>query len=427
MARAARSARRQVGRIGLLTAALAACAVIENPPGGPPDFAAPVLVSVTPDSGAVVPDLDDPLRIQFDEVINEQSGGELERLILFSPRVEELDVNWKRSAIEVKPKDGWRAGLVYQITLLPGVVDLRNNRTEEGLTVIFSTGTEIPNTHISGAVINWEDGRIGQNALVEASLLPDSLVYVTQADSVGNFALTSIPAGEYWVTAAIDGNNSGRREAREAFDSITVVLDSVASHDFWAFVRDTNGPQIRDVSYMDSSTIRIDFTQKLEPGEPGLSDVTVYALPDTVAVAMATVRSEAAQDSVVAIRQQAAADSAQAAADSARAVADTAQVAVADSAAAEVPEDIRRPERPREETPADAAAADSATATPPDSSRAERLLLERPVLSQTWYVEMIQPLQAGARYLIEAIARNLSGATAQSRRLLLVPAPPDST
>ena len=56
MARAARDASRQAWRLGLLTAFLAACAVIEDPPGGPPDFAAPVLVSVTPDSGAVVPE-----------------------------------------------------------------------------------------------------------------------------------------------------------------------------------------------------------------------------------------------------------------------------------------------------------------------------------------------------------------------------------
>ena len=420
MARAVRHARRQARRLGLLTAALAACAVIEAPPGGPPDFAAPVLVSMTPDSGAVVPDWDDPVRIQFDEVISEQSGGGVDRLIQFSPRVEELAVNWKRSAIEVKPKDGWRAGVVYQVALLPGVTDLRNNRMEAGATVVFSTGTEIPNTQIAGTVIDWEDGRIAQNALIEASLLPDSLVYVITADSVGDFVLTSLPQGEYWVTAAIDANNSGRRDAREAFDSITVVLDSMASHDFWAFVRDTIGPQIRNVSYIDSLTIRVDFSQKLEPGEPDASAVTVFSLPDTIPVAVAIARSEAVQDSVVAIRQQAAADSAQAVADSARAAADTLEV-VEDSVVA--PE-IVRPERER---PAEAGA--DSTAAPPDSSRAERLLPERPVLSETWYIEMIQPLEAGARYLVEAIARNLSGATAQSSRLLLAPTPtpPDST
>jgi hypothetical protein len=373
---------------------------------------------VTPDSGAVVPELDDAVRIQFDEVINEQSGGGLDKLVRLSPRVDELDVNWKRSAIELKPKDGWRPGVVYQISLLPGVADLRNNRTEDGVTVVFSTGTEIPNTQITGAVLDWEDGRIGRNALVEASLLPDSLVYVTQADSLGSFTLTSIPRGEYWVTAAIDGNNSVRRDAREACDSITVVLDSIASHDFWAIARDTNGPQIREVTPIDSLTVRIDFTQKLEPGEPDISAVRVFALPDTVPVSVAFARSEAAQDSVAALRQQAAADTAQAAADSARAAGDSLQVAE-DSVAAT---DVARAERER---PADPGA--DSTAAPPDSSRAQRLLVQRPVLSGTWYVEMLQPLEAGARYLVEAIARNLSGAMGESRRALLIPVPPDST
>ncbi|MGD8726920.1 MAG: Ig-like domain-containing protein, partial [Gemmatimonadales bacterium] len=277
MARAVRGARRQARRLGLLTALCAACAVIEEPPGGPPDYAAPVLVSFTPDSGAVVPELDDALRIQFDEVISEQSGGSLDQLIQFSPRVEELDVDWKRSAIEVKPKDGWRPGVVYQVELLAGVADLRGNRTEDGATIVFSTGTEIPATEIAGVVINWEEGQVGRNALIEASLLPDSLVYVTRADSLGEFSLVSVPTGAYWVTAAMDDNSNGRRESQEAFDSVTVMLDSAASHEFWAFARDTIGPQIRELAYVDSLTIGINFTQKLEPGEPDTAAVAVFS------------------------------------------------------------------------------------------------------------------------------------------------------
>ncbi len=76
---------------------------MQEPPGGPPDFAPPVVVSLIPDSGSVVDELKDPLVIRFDEVINEQSGGGLDRLVLVSPRVEELVVSWKRTAIEIKP------------------------------------------------------------------------------------------------------------------------------------------------------------------------------------------------------------------------------------------------------------------------------------------------------------------------------------
>jgi hypothetical protein len=423
MARAARDARRQAWRAGLLTAALAACAVIEEPPGGPPDFAPPALVSITPDSGAVVPELDAPLRIQFSEVISEQSGGGLDRLVRLSPRTDELEVAWKRSAIELRPKAGWHPGVIYQLVLLPGVADLRNNRTEEGRTVVFSTGGPIPDTRLSGTVVDWENGRIGQRALVEAWLLPDSLVYVTSADSTGKFTLTSVPAGEYWVTATADANNNGRREPREPFDSVSTILDSTATHVFWAFARDTVGPQIRELTFIDSVTMRVTFTQKLQPGEPDSAAITVFALPDTLPVVVRFAWSEERYDSATAAERQAAADSAKAAAASARAEGDTTGVVVP---SAEPPAPPERAAQARAARPPPTVGADTTAA---DSLPVPSILDERPVLSATWYVRILQPMDADARYLVRAITRNLSGAVAESGRVLVTPtpAPPDST
>ena len=416
MARAMRDARHQARRLGLLTAAVAACAVMEQPPGGPPDFAAPVLAAVTPDSGAVVPDLDRPMRFQFDEVISERSGGGLDQLVRFSPRVEQLTVSWKRNAIEVRPKRGWRPGVVYQVVLLPGVMDLQNNRTEEGRTIVFSTGDSLPDTRLAGIVLNWEDGVVARNALVEAALLPDTLVYVASTDSIGEFLLTSLPTGQYWVTAAIDGNNSGRRDPREPFDSVTVTLDSTASTVFWSFARDTLGPQIRQLEAIDSVTVRIEFTQRLSPGNADSSAVRVFALPDTLPVSVRTVRSAATQDSLSAAVRRAAADSA-AVADSLRAAADTGAAAL----------DTAQAGPPRRAIPPRPPVAQDTLTTPADSSAAERLLAQRPVLSSTWYVVVAQPLEPGARYLIQAVTRNVSGVEAESLLPLLVPALPDST
>jgi hypothetical protein len=395
---------------------------MQEPPGGPPDFDPPVLTSVTPDSGAVVPDLDAPMRFQFDEVISERSGGELDRLIQFSPRVEALDVSWKRDAIEVRPKGGWRQGLIYHVVILPGVTDLQTNRTDEGRTILFSTGDSLPDTRLAGTVLDWEDGRVGQGALVEASLLPDSLVYVTVADSVGTFELRSIPLGDYWVTATIDGNANRSRDPRESFDSVSVSLDASATFAFWAFARDTTGPQIRQVAPADSVTVRIEFTQKLAPGDPDSGAVRVFVLPDTIAVPITLVRTEAAYDSLRAAARQAAGDSAAAVADSLRAAGDTAQAAAApDTALARVapaPQPGGAGIAAPGATPASAAA---------DTSAAARLLIQRPTLSAVWYAYVSTPLEAGGRYLVVAIARNVSGAEAESHLPLVVPVPADST
>lgn len=418
MARAARSTRRKATRLGLLAALCASCAVIQQPPGGPPDFAAPTIVSVRPDSGAVVPDFDDAVEIQFDEVITENPGGGLDRLIEVSPRPEQLRVQWKRSRITVEPTDGWRPGIVYHVVLAPGITDLRNNRMEEGLSLIFSTGGDIPDTRIDGVVIDWEAGRPGLNALVEAVLMPDSLVYVTHADSSGEFSLTQVPRGSYTLYATIDNNSSNRRDLREAFDSVSVALDSTASHVFWTFTPDTLGPQIRGVEPADSLTAEIEFNQMLAPVAPDLGAVRVWLLPDTVGVSVHVLWEKAAYDSVR-VAERAVADSIaaeQAEPDSA--------AAAPDSAAAPEPAVAIRPPRGRPRVPA---VPDSAQV--PDTTRAERLLDERPVLADRWYFRLLEPLAPGARYLVEAEAQGIAGATGVSRAVLIIPEPepPDTT
>lgn len=61
--------------LALALALAAACANTGEPPGGPPDDKPPVIIGVYPESGAVVPNPRGAAVIQFDGVIDEQSGG----------------------------------------------------------------------------------------------------------------------------------------------------------------------------------------------------------------------------------------------------------------------------------------------------------------------------------------------------------------
>ena len=441
MERAARSSRRQAACAGLLVFFLGGCATMQQPPGGPPDYDAPIVLAITPDSGAVVEGFDDELEIQFNEVIDERSGSGLENLVLLSPRSEELDVSWKRSRVTVKPKGGWRENVIYHLTLLPGIADLRNNRLDSGRTVVFSTGGEIPNTHIDGTVLDWESGRAAPRALIEAILLPDSLVYVSSADSIGDFRVSFLSPGPYLIVATIDQNNNRRRDPREVFDSAFVRLDSTVSQVLWAFAHDTVGPRISEVSDIDSVTIKVDFGQKLAPEEPHDSVVRVFALPDTTLLETVAVWNQVTYDSVRTVeatadslRQAALADSlraAEAAADTLEAeAADTVAEAATDSAVAEE-------QRDREAEAADsliaelvvvddsaAQAADDSVAA--DTSHVTLLLSERPQLSGSWHVRLASGMVPGARYLIRAVAENVSGAIAESQGLLILPEPVDT-
>ncbi len=387
---------------------------MQVPPGGPPDFDPPALMGVTPDSGTVADSLEDHLVFQFDEVVSEQSGGGIEKLFELYPQtpelIEQVDVDWRRNAVAVRPTGGWQPNLVYQVTMLPGIADLRNNRLDESRTVIFSTGGPIPDTRVSGILLDWENGKVGVGAVVEATLLPDSLIYSTTVDSAGEYVLTALPLGTYVLTGVVDANRNRRRERLEPFDTVTMTVDGQSEHTFWAVTQDTIGPQLRDAESLDSITIRLQFNQKLEPGDPSLGSFAVLALPDTVPVSIAAAFTATAFDSMVAaervVRDSLARleqDSLAALVDTLDTPADTGDVAEPAVSVPEIAQDKLQP------------------------SPAELLLQQRPALSDWLILRLTVPMAPEARFLIDATVRNVAQAEGTSRRLLIVPALPDST
>src|SRR5687768_2582261 len=113
--------------IGLV--AVVGCAQVGSPPGGPEDRNAPVLLRVSPDTNAVSVRPED-FELRYDEVINERparGGGELSSLFVVSPRRGRIEVRWRRSRIEIRPRNGWLPNTTYTITQLPGLTDLRGN------------------------------------------------------------------------------------------------------------------------------------------------------------------------------------------------------------------------------------------------------------------------------------------------------------
>src|SRR5437879_7944174 len=159
MARSARRPGRQAQVTGLLLALSLACASVGTPPGGPPDKEPPKIVHVKPESGAVVPNLSGDAVIQFDVVIDEMAGGGgsgggggLDQLVLLSPVAGAVKVNWHRSSVSIKPKEGWKRR-VYRLEILPGFRDLRNNRSDFTKPEPFSTGQEIGHAPIGGIAV----------------------------------------------------------------------------------------------------------------------------------------------------------------------------------------------------------------------------------------------------------------------------------
>lgn len=441
MARPAAGAGRQAEIAGLLLGlALAGggCANVADPPGGPPDTKPPAVVSVRPESGAVVPNLRGDAVIQFDEVIDEMGGAGgggapgtvsgLARQVVLSPVAGNVKVSWHRSSIHVKPAEGWKPRRVYRLELLPGILDLRRNIQKQGRTVIFSTGPELPHAALAGTALQWVEQRALPQAVVRAALLPDTVAYVTVADSAGEFRLTNIPPGRYLVYAIQDQNNNRQRDRREPFDSAIVTLDSTAAVVLWTFVHDTAGPRLRAAEPLDSLAFRLVFSQALDPAPLDTARVRLYALPDTTPVPVRAVLAPAQYDSLEA-RARAAADSLRRAGKpegpaGAQAPAPAAQRAPAVAGAQGARTDTAKGAVAPGAAGARRAAAKGAGAPPADTSRIRRLLKQRPAPFDRLVVRTGQPLVPGAKYLIRVRgATNLNGAAADGQAVLTIPVP----
>jgi hypothetical protein len=440
VAHAARRPGRQDRHAGLLLTrlqavlllALAACANTGAPPGGPPDEKPPVILGVYPESGAVVTDLHGDAVIQYDGVIDEQpgSGGGaagggggggggggtagLASRVLLSPTRGPVKVSWHRSSIHVKPQEGWKPGRVYHLEILPGIADLQRNATKDRRLIVFSTGPAIPAATISGVAVQWVEQRPLLGGLIRAVPLPDTIAYLTMTDSSGAFTLEQLPRGRYTVYAVVDQNANRVRDRREAYDSTSVTLDSSAALVLWAFSHDTIGPRLRQADAVDSSAVRLTFTQPLDPAlRIDSLRVRVVVLPDSAPVRVQGLFTSADFDSLTA-RERAAADSARAANDTTaprapRAPRDTTK---RDTTEAPAPAPTARPGRPgarREEQ---------------DTSAVHLILEQRPVPQDKLVLRVDTTLAPGGRYFIEVLgARNLNGARGEGHTVLVVPKP----
>ena len=270
--------------------AVVGCAQLGAPPGGPEDRNAPVLLRISPDTNAVNARPRE-VELRFDEVLNERParGGELSNLFLVSPRRGRIEVDWKRTRIEIRPRrGGWLPNTTYTITQLAGVSDLRGNTDSVEHKYTFSTGAAPAPSFISGQVFDWVAARHVPKAYVEAIRLPDSLTYSEYADSLGRFVIRHVPPGRYHLVAVVDANSNRVLDRREVYDSATVTLTDSVRRELLAFVHDSIGPGISQVEVRDSTTIRVGFDRPLHPR-------------DTVTAARFTVK--AADSSVVPITQ----------------------------------------------------------------------------------------------------------------------------
>ena len=371
----------------LIAAALfpLACASPGMPPGGPPDVAAPQIVSIVPDSGTVGVKPKEVI-FHFDEVVSEKppSATTLADLFLISPRDGAPSVSWHRDAISVKPAHGWRNNTPYSVILLRGLADIRGNVRNTGATTFFSTGPTIPNTRISGQVFDWVAGTPAAGALIESFVPPDSLhPFVALVDSSEAFTLDHLPPARYTVRAYVDRNKNLSIDPSEPWDSATLNLTDSIQKEFLVFAHDTVPPRIRDVEVVDSLSLRVTFDKAIDPTQTLSATNFSLAGPDSVRVPIASA-GPAPKDTTLKV----------------------------------TPAEVRPPagRQPAGRAPTRAAA---------DTSPVVKRVMSRPSPISSVIVKLQHPLVPKTLYRVRAIGiRGLTGQTGDSERSYTSPSPP---
>jgi hypothetical protein len=272
----------------------AACAHIEAPTGGDEDKVGPQLLTTRPDTFARAPNLRTPAVFVFDEGLSEER---LEEAISVSPRTSAVAVDKNGGELRVSLRRGWEPNRIYQVVIDSTVQDRFNNRIQEPIRLVFSTGPEIPETFLSGTVLERQTAQPAKGVRVEAILRPDSLVYATRTDEAGTFAFAQIPAGEYQVRAFSDPNANRSLEPFESRDTTVarVAVGAQPSVELSIVAPDTSAPRALEATGADSA-IAVRFDDFLDPAQRIATTQVRLLAPDSTPVRIASVSIGAPTD-----------------------------------------------------------------------------------------------------------------------------------
>jgi hypothetical protein len=296
----------------LLGAAALACARPGTPRGGPEDRRPPVVIEAEPTPLATVTDPNAPIRFRFSERISERpSRGVLDEAVIVSPMTGTVQVDHGSEELRVYLEGGLLPGLVYRVTVLPVIVDLFSNRMSEPFEIAFSTGGELSPNAVAGQVLDRITGRPTPDAVV--ALLPpspvsDTLRYVARSDQNGLFFFRYLPEARFALVAFDDRNRNLTPDPSEAQGSRPLLVqgqDTLLT-DITVLVPDTTPAQLVRAELADSSTLRLVFTDYLDPENVARVVVEVEPLeegrvPEVTGV-MHPDAWEALQDSLAAAR-----------------------------------------------------------------------------------------------------------------------------
>lgn len=214
---------------------LAACAVVEPPPGGPKDKIPPHLVSMTPDSGSLNLGVVTRVELTFSEKMDRVSAfGWLH----FYPDQRLRQTKWHGATrAEITLEEPLPADTLIVVEIAGGMRDAHKVANRRGRRFPIATGSAIPHGRISGVLV-MADSAVGNGVVELYDVPPDTLEYFQQdllrrttTDKTGAYVFDWLPTsgGPWLLRAFADADGDLRPGEREAQRLLPDTLDLTAA------------------------------------------------------------------------------------------------------------------------------------------------------------------------------------------------------
>ena len=272
----------------LVCIGLLACATQVAPSGGPEDKLAPRVAAVYPAPNTTNHPEELYVKLEFDEWIN---GSVPRGAVSISPPIDgKMKFKVSGRTMELTSRALLDSGTTYTVTFAGGIKDLHGNALAKPFHVVFSTGDHIDSLTITGRVLvndsmarkktfpsiglflmgpEREGRRYLEKYRDSVSKQLDSLpmlakeppLFVTRADSAGNFTLTGLKPGRYRVVAFVDENGNQKIEPASELAGVwtsDLVLTEESADTLWVPLTD------HDTSALELNSVTQPFARVLE-------------------------------------------------------------------------------------------------------------------------------------------------------------------
>ena len=192
---------------------LASCAQIVTPTGGKVDSKPPEAILYQPEKNAIHFN-SSSIAISFDEFI--QLKDAQKQIVISPPLQNKPDYSIKNKKLYVKFTDTLRKNTTYKINFGNAITDITEGNALPNFSYVFSTGSFIDSLSIKGnifdaftlkadenmMVVLYEQGKYNRDSCIYKEM-PD---YFTNSDKSGQFEITNIKSGNYYLAAYADLN-----------------------------------------------------------------------------------------------------------------------------------------------------------------------------------------------------------------------------